>query len=167
MTETLDRVRRIVDAVSVPVIADVDTGYGSPLNVVRTVSECVRLGIEGVILEDQFWPKKCGHMEGKSVIPMEEQVEKIRAAVYAKGDAITPIGFEEAVRRGHAVSPQRLWLAKPHRALSGSVRVVASKAHSAFISRVAKGLDRHSSETRCSSRVAGVRQIPHRSHASG
>ena len=112
MTETLDRVRRIVDAVSVPVIADMDTGYGNPLNVVRTVSECVRLGIEGIILEDQLWPKKCGHMEGKSVIPMEEQVEKIRAAVYAKGDddlviiartdAIAPVGFEEAIRRGQA-----------------------------------------------------------------
>ena len=71
MTETLDRVRRIVDAVSVPVIADVDTGYGNPLNVVRTVSECVMLGVAGIILEDQLWPKKCGHMEGKGVIPLE------------------------------------------------------------------------------------------------
>ncbi len=112
MTETLDRVRRIVDAVSVPVIADVDTGYGNPLNVVRTVSECVMLGVAGIILEDQLWPKKCGHREGKGVIPLEEQVEKVRAAVYAKGDddlviiartdAIAPMGLEEAIRWGHA-----------------------------------------------------------------
>jgi methylisocitrate lyase len=112
MTETLDRVRRIVDAVSVPVIADMDTGYGNPINVVRTVSECVRLGVAGIILEDQTWPKRCGHIDGKDVIPMEEQVEKLRAAVHAKGDddlviiartdAIAPIGLDEAIRRGHA-----------------------------------------------------------------
>ena len=112
MTETLDRVHRIVDAVSVPVVADMDTGYGNPLNVVRTVQECVKLGAGGIILEDQLWPKKCGHMEGKTVIPMEEHVDKIRAAVYASGDedlliiartdAIAPLGLEEAIRRGQA-----------------------------------------------------------------
>ena len=110
MTETLDRVRRIVDAVSVPVVADVDTGYGNPLNVVRTVEECVRLGVAGIILEDQLWPKKCGHMEGKQVIAAEEHVEKLRAAVYARGggdlviigrtDARAPLGLDEAIRRG-------------------------------------------------------------------
>ena len=74
MTESLDRVRRIVDAVSVPVVADMDTGYGNPINVVRTAQECVRTGAAGIILEDQLWPKKCGHMEGKSVIPLQEHV---------------------------------------------------------------------------------------------
>lgn len=112
MSESLDTVRRVVDAVSVPVVADMDTGYGNPINVVRMAQECVRLGVSGIILEDQLWPKKCGHMEGKSVIPMEEHVQKIRAASYARGDgdlviiartdAIAPLGFEEAVRRGHA-----------------------------------------------------------------
>ena len=111
-TETLDRVRQVVDAVSVPVVADMDTGYGNPLNVIRTVRECVKLGVGGVILEDQLWPKRCGHMEGKSVIPMEDHVEKIRAAVFARGeselvviartDARGPLGLEEAIRRGHA-----------------------------------------------------------------
>lgn len=114
MTETLDRVKRIVDAVSIPVVADMDTGYGNPLNVVRTVQECVRLGVAGIILEDQLWPKKCGHMEGKRVISMEEHVQKIRAAAYARGekelviiartDAIAPVGFDEALRRGRAYS---------------------------------------------------------------
>ena len=114
MTETLDRVRRIVSAVSVPVVADMDTGYGNPVNVVRTVQECVALGAAGIILEDQLWPKKCGHMEGKVVIPLEEQVEKLRAAVYARGDsglviigrtdARGPHGLEEAIRRGRAYS---------------------------------------------------------------
>ena len=114
MTETLDRVKRIVDAVSIPVVADMDTGYGNPLNVVRTVQECVRLGVAGIILEDQLWPKKCGHMEGKRVIPIEEHGQKIRAAVYAREgndlviiartDAIAPEGFDEALRRGRAYS---------------------------------------------------------------
>ncbi len=111
-TEALDRVRRIVDAVTIPVVADMDTGYGNPLNVVRTVQECVNLGVGGIILEDQLWPKKCGHFEGKVVIPMEEHVEKLRAAIFAEGDgdlviiartdARAPHGLEEAIRRGHA-----------------------------------------------------------------
>ena len=111
-TENLDRVRRVVEAVSVPVVADMDTGYGNPLNVFRTVQECTRLGVAGITLEDQLWPKKCGHMEGKSVIPMDEHVEKLKAAVYARGDgdlvviartdARAPLGLEEAICRGHA-----------------------------------------------------------------
>lgn len=112
MTETLDRVKRIVDAVDVPVVADMDTGYGNPVNVVRTVQECVRLGAGGIILEDQLWPKRCGHMEGKSVIPMEDHFQKIRAAAFARGDSGLVIiartdaravsGLDEAIRRGHA-----------------------------------------------------------------
>ncbi len=111
MTETLDMVRRIVDAVSVPVVADMDTGYGNSLNIFRSVEECVRLDVAGIILEDQLWPKKCGHMEGKIVISAEEQVQKLQAAIYARGDnelvviartdARAPLGLDEAIRRGH------------------------------------------------------------------
>lgn len=111
-TESLDSVRRIAGATTVPVVADMDTGYGNPLNVVRTVQEAVNLGVGGIILEDQLWPKKCGHMENKTVIPMHDQVEKLRAAVYAKGshdlviiartDARGPLGLEDAIKRGHA-----------------------------------------------------------------
>ena len=110
MSETMDRVRHIVDAVSVPVVADMDTGYGNPLNTRRTVRECVSAGAAGIILEDQQWPKKCGHFEGKKVIPAEDHVAKLRAAIDARGDddlviiartdARAPLGLDEAIRRG-------------------------------------------------------------------
>src|SRR3990170_3509756 len=110
MTETMDRVRHVVGTLTVPLVADMDTGYGNALNVVRTVRECVALGVAGIILEDQEWPKKCGHFEGKRVIPAEEQAAKLRAAANARGDddlviigrtdARQPLGLEEAIRRG-------------------------------------------------------------------
>jgi hypothetical protein len=110
MSETVDRVRHIVDAVTVPVVADMDTGYGNPLNTRRTVRECVTAGAAGIILEDQQWPKKCGHFEGKKVIPAEDHVAKLRAAVdarddddlviIARTDARAPLGLDEAIRRG-------------------------------------------------------------------
>ncbi len=110
MSETLDRVRHVVRTLTVPLVADMDTGYGNALNVARTVRECVALGVAGIILEDQEWPKKCGHFEGKRVIAAEEQAAKLRAAVDARGDddlviigrtdARQPLGLEEAIRRG-------------------------------------------------------------------
>jgi methylisocitrate lyase len=111
-SETLDNARRIVHSVEVPVIADLDNGYGDILNVYRTVSEAARIGIAGFILEDQAWPKKCGHMEGKKLVSREEHVEKISAAVEARGDNKLVIigrtdaravnGLDDAIRRGHA-----------------------------------------------------------------
>ncbi|HEY9632957.1 MAG TPA: oxaloacetate decarboxylase [Coleofasciculaceae cyanobacterium] len=111
-TEMLYSVGRIAQSVSIPLIADMDTGYGNALNVIRTVKDAVQLGIAGVILEDQEWPKKCGHFEGKRVIPMAEHVGKIRAAGSARGesglviiartDARAPLGLEEAIARGRA-----------------------------------------------------------------
>jgi methylisocitrate lyase len=110
MSETMERVRHVVDAVSVPVVADMDTGYGNPLNTRRTVRECVAAGAAGIILEDQEWPKKCGHFEGKKVIPAEDHAAKLRAAIDARGDddliiiartdARAPLGLDEAIRRG-------------------------------------------------------------------
>jgi len=110
MSETMDRVRHIVRAVNVPVVADMDTGYGNPLNVRRTVTEVVAAGAAGIILEDQEWPKKCGHFEGKRVIPAEDHTAKLRAAIDARGDddlviiartdARAPLGLDEAIRRG-------------------------------------------------------------------
>ena len=110
MSENIERVRRVTNTIDIPLIADMDTGYGSPLNVIRTVQECVNSCVAGIILEDQSWPKKCGHMEGKSVISNEEHVEKIKAAVHARGDSELVIiartdsrathSLEEAIRRG-------------------------------------------------------------------
>lgn len=85
--EMTDAAKRIGASVSIPLIADMDTGYGNPLNVIRTVEEIVQSHVAGIILEDQEWPKKCGHFEGKRVISADEHVEKLRAAVYARGDS--------------------------------------------------------------------------------
>src|SRR6266704_4596964 len=95
-----------------PLIADADTGYGNPINVRRTIREYERAGVAGVHIEDQVWPKKCGHMEGKQVIPKDEMVEKVRAAVdarqdpdfviIARTDANAVHGLEDAIRRGQA-----------------------------------------------------------------
>lgn len=111
-TEMLASVGRIAQAVKIPIVADLDTGYGNPLNVMHTVRDAVRVGVAGVILEDQEWPKKCGHFSGKRVIPMADHGQKIRAAVeareesdlviIARTDARAPLGLEEAIRRGHA-----------------------------------------------------------------
>jgi 2,3-dimethylmalate lyase len=96
----------------VPLIADADTGYGNPLNVRRTIREYERAGVAALHIEDQVWPKKCGHMEGKQVIPMQEMVQKIHAAVearqdpdfviIARTDANAVNGFEDALQRGKA-----------------------------------------------------------------
>ncbi|MEB3829514.1 isocitrate lyase/PEP mutase family protein [Phormidium sp. CCY1219] len=111
-TEMLYTVQRMTQAANIPIVADLDTGYGNALNVIRSVTDAVRAGAAGVILEDQEWPKKCGHFQGKRVIPAEEQIAKIRAAVRAKSesnlvivgrtDARAPLGLEEAIRRGRA-----------------------------------------------------------------
>lgn len=108
--ETIDNARRIIKAVSIPVIVDIDTGYGNPLNVQRTVRDLEEMGAGGVFLEDQVWPKRCGHMTGKDVIPGEEFVPKLRAAIdarrskefiiVARTDARATLGLLEAIRRG-------------------------------------------------------------------
>ncbi|MCB9661996.1 MAG: isocitrate lyase/PEP mutase family protein [Sandaracinaceae bacterium] len=111
-TEMLARLRTICRSVSVPVIADADTGYGNALNVIRTVNELIDAGAAGCFLEDQVWPKRCGHMQGKKVVPRAEFIEKLRAAVDARGtrdfavcartDAIAAVGLDEALARMHA-----------------------------------------------------------------
>ncbi len=109
-TEVIEAARRVVRAVRVPVIVDGDTGHGGPLNVQRLVRELVAMGAAGMLLEDQVWPKRCGHMQGKEVIRAEEHVQKIHAAVEARADARftilgrtdarAPLGLDEAIRRG-------------------------------------------------------------------
>ena len=110
-TEMLDAARRVCAAVDVPVVVDADTGYGDATNVERTVRELVQAGAAGCFLEDQVWPKRCGHMEGKQVVPLEEYLEKLAAAlrarprgfhVTARTDARAPLGLDEAIRRARA-----------------------------------------------------------------
>jgi 2-methylisocitrate lyase-like PEP mutase family enzyme len=84
--EMAGHARRIAQAVSVPLVADADDGYGNPLNVMRTVREYAAAGVAALHIEDQVAPKRCGHMEGKEVIDAAEMVEKVRAAVEARGD---------------------------------------------------------------------------------
>jgi methylisocitrate lyase len=110
--ETVDNATRIIRAVRVPVLVDADTGYGNPLNVWRLVRDLESLGAAGIFLEDQVWPKRCGHMVGKDVIPKDEYIPKLRAAlearqskdfiIVARTDARAPIGLEEAIERGKA-----------------------------------------------------------------
>ncbi|HXG51888.1 MAG TPA: isocitrate lyase/PEP mutase family protein [candidate division Zixibacteria bacterium] len=111
-TEVIAAATRICSVTRVPVIVDADTGYGNAINVIRTVEELIRAGAAGMFLEDQVWPKRCGHMRGKQVIPVDEQLRKLRAAVdarkgsdfyiVARTDARQALGLEEAIARGRA-----------------------------------------------------------------
>jgi 2-methylisocitrate lyase-like PEP mutase family enzyme len=87
LSEMVDNARRIADAVDIPVIADADTGYGNPLNVIRTVREYEAAGVAAIHLEDQVMPKRCGHMEGKELIAADEMAAKVSAAVAARRSA--------------------------------------------------------------------------------
>ncbi|MFN4260749.1 MAG: oxaloacetate decarboxylase [Gemmataceae bacterium] len=86
LTEMADAVRRMAQRVSIPVVADGDTGHGDLHNVVRTVREFEQAGAAGILLEDQVTPKRCGHFEGKQIIPIEDMVLKLKAAQYARRD---------------------------------------------------------------------------------
>jgi len=109
LSEMVDNARRITAAVDLPVVADADTGYGNAINVVRTVQVYEQAGVAGLHLEDQMLPKKCGHMDGKIVVPTAEMVAKIEAAVAARSnpdlvliartDARAPHGFDDALDR--------------------------------------------------------------------
>lgn len=85
-TEMVDHARRIAGCVAVPVVADADTGYGNPINVIRTVRDYERAGVAGIHLEDQVMPKRCGHLTGKVLVPADEMVAKVRAAAAARTD---------------------------------------------------------------------------------
>lgn len=111
-TEMLSATRRICSVVETPIIVDADTGYGNALNVIRTVKELIRAGAAGMFLEDQVWPKRCGHMQGKQVIPLEEHLKKLQAAIsarvgsdlyiVARTDARQALGLKKAIARGIA-----------------------------------------------------------------
>lgn len=111
LSENVDHCGRIADAVDIPVFADADTGYGNAVNVYYTVKEFEKAGVAGIMIEDQEWPKRCGHMEGKSVVSMADMRRKVEAAddarnetdpefiVKARTDAAKTHGVDEAIRR--------------------------------------------------------------------
>src|SRR5260370_12962725 len=115
MSEMVANAGRIAAAVSLPVIAGADTGYGNELNVVRTVREYESAGVAGIHIEDQGFPKKCGHLENKEIVPREDWLAKIRAAesarrspdflVIARTDSRAVAGFDEAILRANAPLP--------------------------------------------------------------
>lgn len=110
--EVIHLARYVVNAVRIPALLDIDTGFGGPREVARTIRECERAGLAGAHIEDQVFPKRCGHLGGKEVVPEREMVAKLRAAVrarrdrdfliIARTDARAVEGFEAAVARAHA-----------------------------------------------------------------
>ena len=112
MSEMVENVRTIARSVQIPLICDADTGYGNPVNVWRTVNEYERAGAAALHIEDQVWPKRCGFLAGKQVIPQDEMVPKVRAAcdarhnpdtvIIARTDALAVNGWDDVVRRATA-----------------------------------------------------------------
>jgi 2,3-dimethylmalate lyase len=112
MEETVDNARYIAEAVDIPVVCDADNGYGNAINAMRTVRAFEQAGVAGIHIEDQVWPKRCGHMFGKRVIPKEEMVQKIHAAIdarrdpdfviIARCDALMVNGLDDMLDRGDA-----------------------------------------------------------------
>lgn len=112
LNEQVARIKMICEAVSVPVLADADTGYGNAINLMRTVREMESVGVAGIHIEDQVTPKRCGHYEGKEVVDRREFVKKIEAAcaarrdpalvIVARTDARAVLGLDEAIARGQA-----------------------------------------------------------------
>jgi 2-methylisocitrate lyase-like PEP mutase family enzyme len=112
MSEVIERAAQVTSVINIPVIADADTGYGNAVNLVRTVREYERAGVAAIHIEDQITPKRCGHLDGKEVIPLAEMEQKLRAAlatrtdpdfcIIARTDARGVNGFEDAIERGRA-----------------------------------------------------------------
>jgi 2-methylisocitrate lyase-like PEP mutase family enzyme len=112
MSEVIERAAQVVAAVKIPIIADADTGYGNAVNLVRTIREFERTGVAAIHIEDQITPKRCGHLDGKEVIPLAEMEKKLQAAlasrsdpdflIIARTDARGVHGFDDAINRGRA-----------------------------------------------------------------
>ena len=127
-SEMKERVSNICNSIDIPVVADADTGYGNSLNTMRTVKDYIRSGASGLILEDQVWPKKCGHMKGKAVIPIDEMEYKIKAAsqsrkeeksdlvIVGRTDSLAIEGVDQAidrVKRYHKAGADVLFIEAP------------------------------------------------------
>lgn len=141
-SEMVDNVRRIVRAVDVPVVADADTGYGNAVNVIRTVQEYEQAGVAGLHLEDQVMPKRCGHMSGKQVIPRDEMVGKLRAAVAARSSAEGgPVLIARTDARAVEGLDAALDRARAYRDAGADLLFVEALTGEAEIERVAAELD--------------------------
>jgi 2-methylisocitrate lyase-like PEP mutase family enzyme len=150
LPEVLARVREIVDATDLPVIADADAGYGNALNVLRTVREFERLGVAALHLEDQVSPKKCGHYAGKDVISTGEMIGKIRAAldarrdpdllVIARTDARAVEGLDAAIERANAYAragADVLFVEAPES--EEELRAIAARVHAPLLVNMFQG----------------------------
>ncbi len=112
MSENIERAAQVASVISIPIIADADTGYGNAVNLVRTVRAFERAGVAAIHIEDQITPKRCGHLDGKEVIPLDEMLQKLKAAlanrsdadfcIIARTDARGVNGFDDAINRGQA-----------------------------------------------------------------
>ena len=112
MAEMVENVRYITNAIDIPLVCDADTGYGNPVNVYRTIREYEAAGAAALHLEDQVWPKRCGFLGGKQVIPMEDMVPKVKAAcdarrnedfvIIARTDALAVNGWDDVIQRARA-----------------------------------------------------------------
>lgn len=112
MSEAIERAAQVASAIKIPIIADADTGYGNAVNLVRTVREFERIGVAAIHIEDQITPKRCGHLDGKEVIPLAEMEQKLAAALAARGtsdlciiartDARAVHGLDDAIERARA-----------------------------------------------------------------
>ena len=112
MSENIERAAQVASVISIPIIADADTGYGNAVNLVRTVRAFERAGVAAIHIEDQITPKRCGHLDGKEVIPLDEMLQKLKAAlanrcdgdfcIIARTDARGVNGFDDAIKRGQA-----------------------------------------------------------------
>lgn len=112
MSENIERAAQVASVINIPIIADADTGYGNAVNLVRTVREFERAGVAAIHIEDQITPKRCGHLDGKEVIPLAEMLHKLKAAlanrsdpdfcIIARTDARGVNGFDDAIKRGQA-----------------------------------------------------------------
>ena len=112
MSENIERAAQVASVISIPIIADADTGYGNAVNLVRTVRAFERAGVAAIHIEDQITPKRCGHLDGKEVIPLDEMLQKLKAALANRSDADFGIiartdargvnGFDDAITRGQA-----------------------------------------------------------------
>ena len=155
-SETLGAAARTCSTVSIPVVADLDTGFGGPMNVFRTIEQAACDGIAGFILEDQEWPKKCGHMHGrgspKRVIPSAEHAAKIAAAAEARGDSDMVIiartdaraehGLDEAIRRGqeyHAAGADVIFVEAPQSKREFAIIREAFEPHVPLFANVFEG----------------------------